>query len=227
MWAICLQEFKGLIKGVRSILVLGFIVGVSILSANMAERFGSMTGEVAGENEYTLGLAVSILFFGLLFVFILSHDTISKEIQQRTIRFLVSKTSRNKILIGKFLGITLFWGLVLVLSVSIISVIAKMFFFKTLIQCFAFLLYSIASAILVSTLCAKGSQSLFVGILISLMLPIITIVVTVKDYSVINWLKYLTPYYYMDLAIPYLLIVILLSSFILIPALTILEKRDL
>ncbi|MCP3029630.1 ABC transporter permease [Halobacillus sp. A5] len=227
MWAISLQELKGLTKGIRSIIITLFITGISLLFAYLAQENGELVGGVSKESAYTGGLSVGVIFFGILFVFILSHDAISKESQNRTMRFLVTKTSRRNILLGKAIGITLFWAIVVLLSVSVISLIAKMFFIKTFLQCIVFLFYGIAISMLVSTLSKKGSQSLFIGLLVSLVLPVASFATIFWDNLLIQWIKYLTPYYYMDLSVGYLSIVVVLSLLIFGTSTILFEKRDL
>ncbi|WP_347552991.1 ABC transporter permease subunit (plasmid) [Pseudalkalibacillus hwajinpoensis] len=227
MWAISLQELKGLSKGIRSIIITAFITGISLLFAYLAQENGELIGGISKESAYTSGLSVGVIFFGILFVFILSHDAISKESQNRTMRFIVTKTSRKNIILAKAIGITLFWIAVVFLSVSAISLVAKMFFIKTFLQCIVFLFYGISITLLVSTLCKKGSQSLFIGLLVSLLLPAVSFATIFWDNIFIQWVKYLTPYYYMDLGLGYLTIVLVLSLGLLVTSSILFEKRDL
>lgn len=226
MWAICTNEFKGLFKGFKSLFIIIFLVGISLLFASLGKR-SPISAELTSEEAYTSGLTIIIVFFGMLFTFVLSHDVLSREVQHRTIRFLVTKTTRKKIVAGKTLGVVSFWLVCLILSLIAISIFAKAFFFTTLIQCIVFLTYGISLAMLVSSLAAKTNQSLIIGIVISFILPIISMALLLTDNILLSWLKYLTPYYYMDLPIVSLLGVILLSAVFFTCSIFVFERRDL
>ncbi|SEH51090.1 ABC-2 type transport system permease protein [Halobacillus karajensis] len=227
MWAISTHEFKNLFKSVRAIVIILFLTGMSLLVASLAENFAENFGAINTEGQYTAGLSATIIFFGMLFVFILSHDTISSEVQNRTMRFLVSKTSRKSIIIGKALGISIFWLTTVLLSLLIVSFVSKAFFFETFLHCSVFLFYGACTAILISSLSKKGPESLFFGIIVSILLPAISFATVFIDSVFIQWVKYLTPYYYMDLSIAYLPIVCILSIIILAVSIKIFERRDL
>ncbi|MYL73060.1 ABC transporter permease subunit [Halobacillus litoralis] len=227
MWAISTHEFKNLFKSIKAIVIVVFLTGMSLLVASLAENFANQFGDINTEGHYTAGLSATIIFFGMLFVFILSHDTISSEAQNRTMRFLVNKTSRRSIVMGKALGITLFWLTSVLISLVIVSLVAKQFFFETFLQCSVFLFYGACTALLISSLSKKGSESLFFGIIVSILLPAISFATVFIDTVWIQWVKYLTPYYYMDLSIAYLPIVCLLSIIILTVSIKIFERRDL
>ncbi|MGN1400895.1 MAG: ABC transporter permease [Bacillus sp. (in: firmicutes)] len=226
MWAICMHEFKNLFKGFKSIFIILFLVGISYLFAYLGKTTAIVEG-MSSEELYTAGLTVLIVFFGTLFTFVLSHDVLSKEVQTRTIRFLVTKTTRKKIIAGKTLAIILFWLVCLSISLAAISIYAKAFFLTTLLQCIVFLTYGISLAVLASSLVSKTSQSLMIGIGISLVLPVIGMLTLLIDNIFFNWIKYLTPYYYLDLPMISLFGIIILAFGFIIAATVIFERKDL
>lgn len=226
MWTICIRECKELFKGFRPIIIIGILVALSYLSARLADAFPAIE-DVSKQDSYTLGLTFSIFILGLLFVFTLSHDTINREVQTRTMRFLVTKTSRNKILIGKLLGILFFWIIIVLLCLTLITFYAKTFYFKTLVECVLFLFYAICAALLLSTIVKRTGQSMFLGISISLLLPALTGWAVLTDKFYIQWFKYISPYYYFDLDNPFKLIILVLAGILLALTLFFFKRKDL
>lgn len=226
MWAICLREFRELFKGVRPIIIIVILGGMSYLFARFADTFPAIEG-LTKQDTYTAGLMIPILFLGLLFVFTLSHGVINREVETRTIRFLVTKTSRNKILIGKLLGTLLFWFIIVLVCITVITLYAKTLFLKTLLECMIFLCFGICSAFLLSTLVPRTGQSMFLGIAISLVLPILTAWAMFTDKFYIQWFKYLSPYYYDGLDYPFKLFTLLLAVILMFLSLFLFKRKDL
>ena len=57
------------------------------------------------DSVYTSTIKFLFFFLGFIFITAVSHDILNKEIEMETIRFLVVKTSRINILLGKFFGV--------------------------------------------------------------------------------------------------------------------------
>lgn len=226
MWVICFRECKELFKGVRPIIIIGILVGMSYLFARLANIFPAID-EFSKQDTYTLGLNLPIYLFGLLFVFTLSHDVINREIETRTMRFLVTKTSRNKIVFGKLLGMLSFWLIIVIVCLVFITIFAKTFYLKTLFECMLFLFYAICAALLLSTLIKRTGQSMFLGIAISLLLPVLTGWAMFTDKFYVQWFKYLSPYYYFDLDQPFKLIILLIAGILLTLSLFFFKRKDL
>ena len=227
MWVICQRECKELFKGVRPIIIIIILLGLSYIIARLADSF-PVIEELITLDMYTMGLSLPILILGLLFVFTLSHDTINKEVESRTIRFLVTKTSRHKIIMGKLLGMLLFWLIIVTVSLFLISIYAKTFYLSTLVESMLFLLYAICLALLISTLVRRTRQSMFLGIAIALLLPAITGWAVLSNQFYIKWFKYVSPYYYLSIDQPFSkLALLLLASILLALSLFFFRKKDL
>ncbi|CAM5517432.1 hypothetical protein [Bacillus safensis FO-36b] [Bacillus safensis subsp. safensis] len=110
MFAIGLNEFKALFKSIRSILIIIVIIGITTGTAKILSQFSnrSLKSLGLGDNAYVGGLMVLLFIAAPLFVTSLAHNVINKEVYSRTVRFLVTKTSRSNIIVGKFLGNLLF-----------------------------------------------------------------------------------------------------------------------
>ncbi|HDR8278017.1 TPA: ABC transporter permease subunit, partial [Bacillus cereus] len=133
MFGICFREFYNLFKSIRSIIFILIMFSTTLVVANFLKNFDGNLKELGLDNAYVGGLLFLILLFGPLFVMTLSHDLINRESHNRTIRFLVTKISRDKIILGKFLGVLLFWFVCLFLSLFMLVFISNQFYFKELI----------------------------------------------------------------------------------------------
>lgn len=114
--AITKKEFFQLFKSVKSIIMIVVLLVSSYYFAKYTERLVPILELEQTSSWYAGGLLIILLLFGPLFVMSLSHDVLNRELSERTMRFLVTKTSKANILFGKFLGVWIF-GLSVLLSV--------------------------------------------------------------------------------------------------------------
>ncbi|MGG0747346.1 ABC transporter permease subunit [Priestia megaterium] len=197
MMSICFREFKNLFKSVKSVIFIAILCGVTLLIAQFFKGYQNQLSEFGLGNAYAAGLFLIILLLGPLFVISLSHDIINQETKSRTMRFLVTKISRDKIILGKFAGVTLFWSCCLCISLLLIIPFSHEFYFMKLIESIIFITYFIALALLLSTIINKPSLSMFLGIILSVIIPIIGLWSMITDNNVtITLISYFTPYYY-------------------------------
>ncbi|MGG0739607.1 ABC transporter permease [Niallia taxi] len=200
MFEIGKREFLQLFKGVKSVLIILLFLVTSYYSAKFAEPLAEVTEMTAKEaaQAHVAGLMFLIIVFGQLFVTSLSHDSINREIHERTMRFLVTKTTRQSILLGKFLGIWMFWFVSLFLSFLIISIITKKISILMFSQTMSLLTFQVAFVLLLSVLIRSPGITMFFGIISSLIFPIIGGWLVLTSNPAISWIKYITPYYYME-----------------------------
>lgn len=174
MYAIGKREFLNLFKGIKSILVVSILFTVSYYSAKFSNLLisAAQLSEREAANIHTAGLLLMILVFGLLFVMGLSHDIMNRETLERTIRFLVTRTSRSKIIMGKFLGTWMFWFVCLVISFLLISIYSHKIDFLTFFQTVILITYQISLTILLSIIISKPGMTMFLSIVFGLIFPI-------------------------------------------------------
>lgn len=200
MFVIGQREFFSLFKGIKSIIVIALLLVTSYYSAKFSNLLMSEIKFTASESEniYVVGPVVLILLFGLLFVMGLSHNTVNQEMHERTMRFLVTRTSRTSIIFGKFFGIWLFWFVCLFVSFLVTSVFAKKIDLFIFSQTMSVLTYQIALTILLSVLIPKPGFTMFLGMVIGIVFPIFGFWVTLTSNVFVNWIKFFTPYYYLE-----------------------------
>ncbi|WP_186580373.1 ABC transporter permease [Aquibacillus kalidii] len=229
MFSIGKREFISLFKGIKSIVIIAILLVSAYYSTKLAELLLSTGMNISAEerqNIYTVGIQFLILLFGQLFVMGLSHDVMNKELHERTIRFLVSRVARSQIVIGKFLGIWLFWLTCLFVSFLIVCVFAQTFDIIAFLQLTSLLTYQISLTILLSVLVPKPGFTMFLGILVGIAFPILIAWVTLTSNVWVAWMRYITPFYYIQHPNFAFLTNLLLSCVMLIISIEIFKRRD-
>ncbi|MBI5976004.1 ABC transporter permease [Staphylococcus canis] len=196
MFAIAFHELKRQIKSIKSILIICIIFSITIAAASIANNYKGLMSMETESNVYTLGLTVTTLVAGPLFTLALSHNIINEEIKNRTIRFIATKTSRFNIVVGKFLGLSLFWFTCLFISMILISFIAHSFYLQKVILCFSFFAYFIGLAILISVLINNPTVTNILGVSLSFIFTVLGIWSTMSQNILLKTFSYLTPYNY-------------------------------
>lgn len=229
MFAITLREFKSLFQSIRAILIIVVLFGVTIGSAKLVSQFkGQLSDLGLGDNAYIIGLMLLLFLASPLFVTSISHSSVNKEIESKTIRFLATKTSRENIIFGKFLGNVSFWVLCLTVALLLIVPFSKSFPIFDLIQSIIFVSYFIGLSLFLSTVVNSSAMTMFVGIFISIALPVIGMWSLISKNVIVDTLSYLTPYYYYTQEnTAYTYLVLIHIAVFVIASLMIFKRRDL
>lgn len=229
MFAITLREFKSLFQSIRAILIIVVLFGVTIGSAKLVSQFKEQLSDLGlGDNAYIIGLMLLLFLASPLFVTSISHSSVNKEIESKTIRFLATKTSRENIIFGKFLGNVSFWVLCLTVALLLIVPFSKSFSIVDLIQSIIFVSYFIGLSLFLSTVVNSSAMTMFVGIFISIALPVIGMWSLISKNVIVDTLSYLTPYYYYTQEnTAYTYLVLIHIAVFVIASLMIFKRRDL
>jgi ABC-2 type transport system permease protein len=199
MFAICNREFKSLFKSIRSIIIIVAIFGVTLGAAKLISKYQDILTQIGlTESPYATGLTFIILIAGPLFVSALSHNVINDELKSRTIRFIATKTTRDNIILGKFLGTLFFWIACILVSVLLLIPFAKTFYLSEFIQSIIFITYFIGLFILLSIVIPKPAITSFLGIAVSIAFTILGVWSTASDNIFLKIFGYITPYYYFN-----------------------------
>ena len=235
MWSIVKHESMELLKSIKSILVLLFLLGSAYIGVKTTELLKNSLGMLSegdsliAENEAmfsSMGLLFVVLIFGPLFAFILSHDVINRDIEQRTMRFLVTKTSRKSIVLGKLMGHLLFWITILTVAYLLVFVLSKQFSIFSFFQSLSFLSVFVTLALLLSLLIKKPILSSFISILLGIIIPIVSLWAMFSEKWYIAIFKYVSPYYYLQEETMIFLVNFAFASIYGLLAIYIFGKRD-
>ncbi|MCM3112392.1 ABC transporter permease [Lederbergia lenta] len=228
MYNISKREFYSLFKGIKSI----FIFAILLLTAYYSAKFSNVlmgviefTSEEA-KHIHTLGLLTLLFLFGQLFITGLSHDCMNRETHERTMRFLVTRTSRSSILYGKFFGIALFWFVCVAISFLIVSIFAKQFDLFIFSQIMSLLIYQIALTVLLSVLIPKPGITMFLGTIIGLAFPIFGLWVSFTPNAWVSWIKFIAPFYYLERDDFTYLVILIFAGLMLFTAHLIFKRRE-
>ncbi|MFJ5964055.1 hypothetical protein [Bacillus sp. NPDC093026] len=228
MWTICFNEFKQLFKSTKSILtiVIIFFLSTFVSSLPFVATYQDVWQQV--KDPYSIGNELVISLFGFFLIFLLSHDILSREIYLKTIRFLVSKTTRLNIVIGKYLGLMLFWFSCIMTTYVLNMVISHRFLFSDAFKTLTFISVGISFALFLSILFPTPQRSMFVGMLFSFLFPIISVISVFSSEWFIHWFQFMTPYYYARWREPltFVLINAALTTFLLIGTALLFQRRD-
>ncbi|MCA0989687.1 ABC transporter permease [Pseudalkalibacillus hwajinpoensis] len=229
MLAIGLREFQNLFKSIRSIIIILFIFSVTLGIAKLINNYKEVLSEVGGlEGDiYMGGLLLLIIGAGPLFVTSLSHNAINQEVHSRTIRFLATKVSREKIVLGKFLGIAMYWMVCILVASLLILPFTKGFYFHQFMEALIFILYFVGLAIFLSTLITKPGMTMFLGSVLAILLPIIGLWSLWSENLIIDLVSYLTPYYYYSVGEHiYTYVVLIFPILFVLGSLLLIRKKD-
>ncbi|TCP30924.1 ABC-2 type transport system permease protein [Scopulibacillus darangshiensis] len=226
------REFTDSIKSIRAILIILFITFVSYKSALFLKENPFLISELGKEgikagDVYSAGLSLIVFIFGFLFVFAISHDIVNSETEMKTMRLLVTKTSRPQVMFGKLLGATLFWVVTISVSYAIISLISQVWNGEEYLRTLIFLFYIICLAVFISTIVPKTKLTMFLGILLGIALPILGSVSMIIDKWYLVPFKYILPFYYLDQSFGYVLIPLAIGIIFFLMSVLIMERRDL
>jgi ABC-2 type transport system permease protein len=226
MWAICQHEFIRLFKSVKSLITVAFIVCVSYLVSDLVNQVASFLPKQELAQGHALGILALVMILGPLFVFSLSHDVMNREITGRTMRFLVTRTSRKQIVLGKFLGVSLFWLVCMLITFGVVLATVQTFDAKTFWQCLSLLVYCITMALLLSLVVPRPSYTMFLGIVIALVLPGLGIWTLASSHPAAEWVAYLTPFTFFHKGGAWIGFIWLYAAVFLTASIYLFERRD-
>lgn len=228
MFTVGLKEFVSLFKSVRSIIIILFIFGVTLGAAKLISQYQlQMQSFGIGDNAYVGGLFIILFIAGPMFVTSLSHNVINREVSSKTIRFLATKTSRDNIVLGKFLGNILFWTVCILLSLLLIVPFAKTFYFAEFFQSVIFISYFLGLTTLLSVVINKPMLTMFLGITIAFVFPILGFWYLASDNIFLQIFGYITPFfYYFQEQTFYTYFVVLFPIVFVLLSLIIMRKKD-
>jgi len=231
MFHIAQREFIDSFKSIRSILIILFITFVSYQSANFLYENQEFVSELIdiGESEgaiYSLATTFIFIVFGFLFVFAISHNVINKELELKTIRLLVTKVSRIDIVVGKLIGMLLFWISIILVTYGIIFLFAPANYLRELSETVVLFFYIVTFVLFMSTIITKSLLSMFLGVFLSIIFPILGLLSTVFDKWYFILFKYILPFYYLDNVTFHLVFPVLIGCLFIILAITVMERRD-
>lgn len=224
MVSVAKNEFFNLIKSVKAVIIILIFVLFSFYISNFLIKSSELN---ARQGAVYSSLRLLVFVMGYLFASILSHNTINREIEQRTGRLIVTKISRNSFWLGKFVGNLMFWFVCITSSYILISIMSNQLDVTVYFMTLSIMLYFVALVLLVSTVIYKTSMSNFVGLFLGIAMPGIGMWVTLDEKNVLGFAKYVFPYFYILKGGAFMLIPVLIAMIWLLISLIIIRKKEL
>lgn len=228
MLSISKHEYLQLLKSIKSILVILFLLGVTYGGIQLTEQFQGLLTDFPTDMDamYAVGISFAVLSFGPLFVFSLSHDVFNREISGRMMRFLVTKTKRSNIVLGKFIGISMFWLSIIVVAFGLIFIFTQSFDAKVFFETLSVVSVFIGMALVLSLLISKPMLSMFLGVLIGIVYPAISVWSIFSSSWAIKWFRFFSPYYYISEESYLFFVNFGLSALLVIVSVFLFKRRD-
>ncbi len=224
MISVAKNEFLNLIKSVKAVIVILVFVLFSFYISNFLIKSSHLnTGKAAAYSS----LRLLVFVLGYLFASILSHNTINREIEQRTGRLIVTKISRKSFLLGKFIGNLMFWFVSITVSYILISIMSNQQDGEVYFMTLSTMIYFVGLVLLLSTAVNKTSMSNFLGVFLGIAIPGIGIWITLDEKHILGFTKYIFPYFYILKGGAFMLIPDLIAIIWVIIALIIIKRKEL
>ncbi|MFL2142041.1 MULTISPECIES: ABC transporter permease [Ruoffia] len=212
MIPVALEELKHILKSIRTIVIILIFV---LFSYGMSSTLSNITstGDSIAAAYSSIRLLVFIL--GYMFVSTVSNSCINREIETGSIKFVLSKINKQQFIIGKFIGIFLFWFICIGTSFTVISFLTNQVDLSILFMLMSVVTYYISLCVLLSVLVSKSSTTNFIGLIMGIFFPIVGLWVTLSN-EWYNFFMYFFPYEYIlkdgyFIVVPVLISIIYLS----------------
>lgn len=219
MYTVAVEELRRMLKSIRATIIITVFVTFSyILSTNI-----STFSEPTTENYSSIRLLVFIL--GYVFVSISSNNCVNHELETGSIKFILSKIKRYQFILGKFIGIFLFWFICISATFFIISSLTYQINFFIWFMLLCVITYYISFCILLSTSINNSAITNFLGLILGLIFPIVGLGSTLSD----KWycyFRYLFPYEYILKGGIWIIVPLIISIIFLTIAIRIFNKRE-
>lgn len=217
MFAVAKEEFRNLAINIKMILL---VILIALFNYNISNMLTSQLS-IDGIPKAYAGLRIIFFILGYLLISIFSHSVLNKEIADGTLKFILSKVSREEFIVGKFLGIFLFWTMCMLINISMLSILGVTFSFYILWMLCSAVSYFISIVMLLSVLIKKENFSNFMGLFVGILFPTIGLYVTESSNMLVKYFQYIFPYFYLlkggiYITIPYILSFILLLFVVII-----------
>lgn len=193
------EQLSTSLKSIKSVIL---IILLSLISYAVAEN----SDKVPLISSDTNSISVSTIIFSLLsvlgvfFTMQIFGGNLTREIESESIRYILPYVPRWKIIISKITSYQLYWMIILIIPLVIVSIFKHKLFFPLtgLISMFAFFLYINSVALLTSVIVQKEKSSTFIGIVISIAVVFIGLWSIISNNIILKIISWFLPYRYIN-----------------------------
>lgn len=194
MFAIIKNDIKSNMISFKYLLTLALLILISVITANKVKHSQELISQANSTSIYVITIEYILMLIGYLILAILSYDVINKYIITRDIRFIVTRITRDKIIIGQMIALNIFLLSVFIVPMLLISLYSNQFLWKDYLVVILFCLYSSSVIFFISVNIYQPKKSLLLNFLVSVLIPFAGIYGAVHNNVLSNMLKYLIPF---------------------------------
>lgn len=226
MRAILKRELFIYTSSFKAITISLFIYLSTALSSYFFSRNFTTIQNHGAEVDITSSIKFFVFFLGPILVAAVFYDIFNKEIELRTIRLLITKTSLLKIFLGKILAAFLFWLLTLTVSYFLVYLSSGKIYFQEFMSSISCILLSLSVVVCFSILFDRGNQSLLVSILMGIVFPVLGLISSMSDTWYWSMVHAVIPYYANELTLGLLLVPFIAALILFCLSYFILQRKD-
>lgn len=225
MKTLFLYELKKNIFNIKTLLILISINFIAYFTSKYSQNILTISG---GQDSLVSVIYAFIETLGIFFGFLLFSGTISKLVENESIRYIIPYISRSKIILTKYLVILVYFIFLLLSVIPIIFLTQKSVFFPLveLIQGTLFFNYIATLILLISVSVNKEKNSTFLGIFFGISVPILGGISIVNKNYIFQILSWLLPYRYSSINLESI-VLFTISCIILLLSTILFQKKEL
>lgn len=219
-----------LLNELKSIKIL-LVSLIFIITAYTLSYYSNRLNLDLGGDFTVLSLLYGIYaFLTFLFSSILFSGIFSREIENQSIRFITPYLSKKKIYAAKLLTMLTIFAIILTISIAITFIVGSVGSFPLIdtLMFTMFLIYIQAIVIIISLLSPNDCLASIVGLLFSLLMPILFIVSNFVDNKFVAAINWVLPYRYISMENSWEgLILVVLTILLIFLGLVIFERKEI
>lgn len=219
-----------LLNELKSIKIL-LVSLIFIITAYTLSYYSNHLNLDLGGDFTVLSLLYGIYaFLTFLFSSILFSGIFSREIENQSIRFITPYLSKKKIYAAKLLTMLTIFAIILTISIAITFIVGSVGSFPLIdtLMFTMFLIYIQAIVIIISLLSPNDRLASIVGLLFSLLMPILFIVSNFVDNKFVAAINWVLPYRYISMENSWEgLILVVLTILLIFLGLVIFERKEI
>lgn len=228
MFSIIKNDIKANMISIKYLVTLSLLILISVITANKVKHSEELISQANSTSIYVITIEYILMLIGYLILSILSYDVINKYIITRDIRFIVTRISRQKIIIGQMIALNIFLLSVFILPMLLISLYSNQFLWKDYLVIILFCLYSSSVILCISVNIYQPKKSLLLNFLVSVLIPFAGIYGAVHNNFLSNVLKYLIPFsIILEKELGPIISLVFITMFINITSVLIFTRKDL
>lgn len=225
MKTLFIYELKKNIINIKTLLI---VISFNLIAFYISKYSQNILVISGGKESLVSIIYAFIETIGILFGFLIFSGTVSKLVENESIRYIIPYVSRVQLILTKYLVILTYFIFLLLSVIPVIFLTQKALFFPIgeIAQGILFFNYITTLILLISVLSSKERNSTFLGIFLGIFVPILGGLSLVSKNYVLMLISWLLPYRYSSINLDSFVLLII-SFFILALSIVLFQKKEL